>query len=133
MVGLGLWIRLAHPEVAVAMAQDFSGSLFAWHEVIQTIDPENTVKNNGMLLLVTMCFYNIALMIFNMIPVPPLDGSRVAANLFPAYRNMLNSQMAQGFLIAIFFAMFMGGAYYIFLASDYISRHTVAWVVTVGR
>jgi hypothetical protein len=46
---------------------------------------------------------------------------------------MLDSQMAQGFMIAIFFAMFMGGAGYIFEASYYLWGHGTAWILTVGR
>jgi len=96
IVALGLWIRFGH------------------------IDPENNVARNGELLLRYLGVMNLALLIFNLIPVPPLDGSRVAANMFPAYRRMLDSSMAQGFMIAIFFAMFMGGAKYIFIASYYV-------------
>jgi hypothetical protein len=46
---------------------------------------------------------------------------------------MLDSQMAQGFMIAIFFAMFMGGAMYIFEASYFLWGHSVAAIIMVGR
>lgn len=90
---VGLWLRFGH------------------------YDDTNHVAANGMLLLQVMGLMNLALMLFNLIPVPPLDGSRIAANLFPAYRRFLEGGVTQGIMIAIFFAMFFGGARYIFVAA----------------
>lgn len=107
-VALGLWIRMGEP------------------------DHQSTVQENARLLLQTFGIFNFALMLFNLIPVPPLDGSRILANLFPPYRNLLDSQMAQGFMIAIFFALFLGGAQFIFSASYAMWNGTLRWVVGGG-
>ncbi|GIW76022.1 MAG: site-2 protease family protein [Phycisphaerae bacterium] len=108
-VGLGLWIRMGG------------------------VDPQSPVQDNARLLLQTFGIFNFALMLFNLLPVPPLDGSRILANLFPAYRNLLNSQMAQGFMIAIFFALFLGGAQFIFSASYAMWSGMIGWVADIGH
>ena len=90
ILALGLWFRFSPP------------------------DTENPVAANGMMLLEKLGVMNIALMLFNLLPIPPLDGSRVAANVIPAYRRLLDSGTAQGVMIAIFFALFFGGARLIF-------------------
>lgn len=115
------WVALAGPAMNLVLAVLAMVALGVW-ERQGGANPDSNVQANADLLLRTMCIFNFALMLFNLIPVPPLDGSRIAFNLIPAYRNMLSSQMAQGFMIAIFFAMFMGGAGYIFMFSARMAR-----------
>jgi Zn-dependent protease len=56
------------------------------------------------------CLINIVLAVFNLIPIPPLDGSRIVLGLLP-------ERVAQGYLrlepfgIAIVFALFFFGAF----------------------
>ncbi|MBC7783012.1 MAG: site-2 protease family protein [Burkholderiales bacterium] len=109
IVALGLWLRFG------------------------TIPQENTPGANGMLLLEQMGTLNIALLIFNLIPVPPLDGSHILANFSRRYRRLLSSELAQGAATAIFFALFLGAGYFIFRAADYVMMWIIVWVVSVGR
>ena len=89
-VGLGLWYRFGTPDDRVG------------------------AQANGLLLLSVFAITNFALAIFNMLPVPPLDGGYIAANLFPAYRRLLSGDMARGFLSAVTIALFLGGGTFIF-------------------
>lgn len=91
LVGLGLWIR-------------FSPS---------AVYSSNKTIENAVYLLLIFGSTNILLAIFNLIPVPPLDGSRVVANFVPAYRSLLSNPGTQGIMVAVFFALFMGGGIYI--------------------
>ena len=50
-------------------------------------------------LLGTMIFVNIILMLFNLIPIPPLDGSRVLGFLLP--RNIYQLLEENGYIILI--------------------------------
>jgi Zn-dependent protease len=53
--------------------------------------------------------YNLSLGIFNLIPIPPLDGSHILLNIFPIRSRKIMMFLQQyGFLILIFF-IFSGG------------------------
>jgi Zn-dependent protease len=53
-------------------------------------------------LLSIACYLNILLCVFNLVPVPPLDGSRVVAGLLPpGLRRAYESITPYGFLIVI--------------------------------
>ena len=54
-------------------------------------------------MLTLVVYINIFLALFNLIPLPPLDGSKIAMDLFPAFRNTI---LRAGFL-GIFLALFM--------------------------
>lgn len=52
-------------------------------------------------------YVNIFLGLFNLIPMPPLDGSKVLSDLFPnAWRSIMNLGFA-GIFVALFLAMFI--------------------------
>ena len=53
---------------------------------------------------------NIYLAIFNLIPIPPLDGSRILGSLFPLqFRNFIHKTEGYSFVILIFFVVFLAG------------------------
>jgi Zn-dependent protease len=53
-------------------------------------------------LLSIACYLNILLSVFNLVPVPPLDGSRVVAGLLPPSLRMAYERITPyGFLIVI--------------------------------
>lgn len=58
-------------------------------------------------LLGTIVYFNILLMVFNLIPIPPLDGSKILYAILPARwasaRMFLNRY---GFIILLFFIFF---------------------------
>jgi Zn-dependent protease len=61
-------------------------------------------------ILLGFVFYNIALMVFNLIPVPPLDGSTVLFRLLsPATAWRLRPMLAQYGIVAVLLIVFLFG------------------------
>ena len=56
---------------------------------------------------------NIALMIFNLIPVPPLDGSRILADFSPKYAQLWYGENARWVASGLFVIVFLFGGKYI--------------------
>lgn len=53
-------------------------------------------------------YANIMLMVFNLLPIPPLDGSKVLYALLPASAHQLKATLERyGFMILLFFVFFL--------------------------
>ena len=62
---------------------------------------------NGQFFLRIFGWWNIVLALFNLIPVPPLDGSAILGNFVPAYRRWVDSLSNPMFLFLILFVLIM--------------------------
>jgi Zn-dependent protease len=74
-------------------------------------------------------YVNIALGIFNLLPIPPLDGSRVLANLSNDYARLIVSLRASGGSTVIFLLIFFFAGDYLFPAADNVAN----WYVHLLR
>ena len=84
-------------------------------------------------LLGAFVIYNVLLALFNMIPIPPLDGSRVLTYFLPtAGKRFMLSIEQYGFLILIA-VIFLGGVQVIFRAVDPIATGLlgIRWVAAI--
>lgn len=80
-------------------------------------------------LLAASVTTNVLLATFNMLPVPPLDGSHVAGNLFPRTIGRAFDLMAPYSMI-VFIVMLYSGAMGAMLApTDMVTREALRWVV----
>lgn len=60
-------------------------------------------------LLSLIVYVNLILMVFNLVPIPPLDGSKILATfLSPAARHKYLNMERTGFILVIVFVMFFG-------------------------
>jgi Zn-dependent protease len=57
-----------------------------------------------------MAFINVFLFLFNLLPVPPLDGFTVISDLFPSLKPVRNSQVGLFMLIVLFTVPVIGQA-----------------------
>ncbi|MGC4032717.1 MAG: site-2 protease family protein [Tepidisphaeraceae bacterium] len=86
LTGLALWERFSHLPYA------------QWSPAMA----------NGKYLLLVFGYTNLLLAMFNLLPLPPLDGFWIASNLIPSYRRLLSNDTARGVMTALFFAVFIG-------------------------
>ena len=84
-----------------------------------------------------MCLFgvkiNIILAMFNLIPIPPLDGSHVLAYLLPYSISVKYQQFARYGIILILVLIITDTLKYPFLLADYLSRMLLGWMITMGR
>ena len=83
LVGLGLWIR--------------------WGGYA----PDNTIASNWQDFLWVFGLVNVLLAIFNLAPVPPLDGSRILGNFHQGYRRWMYQLTNPWMPFMIYFAAIM--------------------------
>lgn len=95
-----LWVALAGPLSNLAIALVFG--LFVRFHLI----PSGLVDSPIGLMSIVIVLVNITLAIFNMMPVPPLDGSKVLSALLPARFMAIRERIEQfGFVGVLVFVI----------------------------
>ncbi|MBI2609726.1 site-2 protease family protein [Candidatus Giovannonibacteria bacterium] len=84
-LGLGLFLRFA--LVSPMILQSASQTFFQ--------------------ILSTIIYINIVLFLFNLIPFPPLDGSKILTDLFPQTENFTMQTGAFGIILALLLAFYI--------------------------
>ena len=101
-------------EAAVAFAGPLSNVLLAvaaltglglWQRYGDGGEPGVRAENFRYLLWV-FGYVNFSLALFNMIPLPPLDGSRIVSNFSKSYAAMMESIQANGTSLVLFLLVF---------------------------
>ena len=134
--------RLRNPArdyTFVSLAGPISNILLAFAFAILLPFSMMVFKENGTLISLVsfICFLgvkiNIILAMFNLLPIPPLDGSHVLAYLLPYPLSVRYQQFARyGFLI-ILILIITDALKYPFLFADYLSRNLLSGMDTVGH
>jgi Zn-dependent protease len=112
-------VALAGPamNLALAAAAILLGSL--WSGYAQ--DVANPLWRNFMVFFIAGAFLNIALAIFNLLPFPPLDGSRILADFMPSYRRLIEQPNVAAIGIILLIVAFSRGGSFVFDASRSVS------------
>ena len=126
--------RLDHAKVALA-GPSMNLALFAITVFVcagigvwgRGLDPQT--YQNLRLFFFTGAYLNMALMLFNLLPVPPLDGWRIAADLWPSYGAMWQRGNAPMLAPGIFAAVFIFGGPVIFDTAAHFTLGTLKVLV----
>jgi len=99
--------KLEHPKrdmIWVALAGPLANVVFAQFLLL-------VFYGTGLFILLLGVYFNLGLAVFNLLPVPPLDGSRIVAGLLPRPLDVRYLRLeAYGFLIVL--ALYFSGGLY---------------------
>ncbi len=83
------------------------------------------LETNFVLALSFIVYINIFLALFNLIPLAPLDGSKIFADLFPSYRNLFYQtgflSIIVSFVIAFFILSPIANFFYFLITGQYFN------------
>lgn len=101
-------------NLALALLLMLAGGVWLGRNGFQTADPLNT---NLLTFFWVGASLNVFLMLFNLLPIPPFDGSRILGSVSPGLGRLLHSEQARMGVFVLFAVMFFWGAQYIFQAA----------------
>lgn len=85
--------------------------------------------------LLTFCyivvFLNIVLAIFNLLPAPPLDGSRILGNFVPSYERIFQTENGQWIGVGLFVIAFIFAGRLIFRPAQSVAAGGIAFFASL--
>jgi len=94
-------------DIPLSVKRDIIMNFNDWSQVSQVIP--GSIASITFELLVIIIFWNVFLAFFNLIPIPPLDGSKLLFAFFPIKIETMAMLEQFGFIILILFIIFFSG------------------------
>jgi len=121
-------VALAGPASNVLLAILF---MFVWKVLVQNGVWRGDDLGSGVMQWVI--YFNVLLAAFNMVPIPPLDGSRIMAWLLPPGLREPYVALERIGLLLVFGVFFLVPSFQIFLfRSMAVLWEAIAWIVSLG-
>ena len=90
-----------------AFKKDLAIGYFQGNSDFLLTQMHGSILTSIFVMSVTFCFINLLLMIFNLIPIPPLDGSKVLMAILPySWQERMRALEPYGIFIILFLLMF---------------------------
>jgi Zn-dependent protease len=106
------FVAAAGPAMNLALALGCVLCMAVWDVLIAkgllAALPQHVVQNVSTVLYAGGVL-NLVLMMFNLLPIPPLDGARIATDFSPAYGRLFEGQQGQFVGLALFIGMWLFG------------------------
>jgi Zn-dependent protease len=116
-------VALAGPMMNLALAIVALVGLLIWvplcdGQIISSFTIAHPLSTNMATFLHLGAMLNIVLMLFNLLPVPPLDGGRIFMDVSPPFRRMMYSENGRWIALGIFVIFFIFGGVFIFQVAN---------------
>jgi Zn-dependent protease len=118
-------VSAAGPATNILIAAIALGTLGLWERFDDSAYGDlSRIASNARFLLWIFGVANVLLAMFNLLPVPPLDGSGILRGLSPAYSNLMDRVMQQsgGAYLQIALLVFVFGGKYISQFAGQVAR-----------
>ncbi len=112
-------VSLAGPLMNLVLAAIALIGLMFWvplceGQLISSVTIADPLATNMKTFLHLGAMLNIVLMLFNLLPVPPLDGGRILMDVMPSYRRVMLSENGRWIGLGVLIIFFIFGGLIIF-------------------
>lgn len=113
-------VALAGPAMNIAIGVVCFVLLVPWVAFAPRLGVAEPLLSNLEIFFHLGVWLNIVLALFNLLPVLPLDGGRIAVNLSRGYRDLASSENGQWVMLGGFILFFWFGFEYVALAASVV-------------
>ena len=105
-------VTVAGPVMNLVLGVIALTALIFWEplaggHIISSMTIGDPLRTNLEIFLRAGAFLNFVLMLFNLLPVPPLDGGRILMNLWPSFNRLMRSENGQWIGLGVFVLFFV--------------------------
>jgi Zn-dependent protease len=100
-------VAASGPAVNVALALLGLTAAVVFLRITGKLPADNTPAKNAFDMLWLFTSLNVVLVVFNLLPAPPLDGSHILANLHRGYANLISRPQFQQVALLPFIVAFI--------------------------
>jgi len=98
---------------------------------LKGLNPETNITALFIMLLEIIVRINLALGIFNLIPLPPLDGANIVRNLLPESLSDAYFRLSPYGIPILLVLIFTGSIKYIFNLADFVQIKLLEWITVI--
>lgn len=110
-------VAFAGPAMNLSLAFAAAVLFTLWMKIAVANSWTGPFAQNILIFLGSGIFLNIALAIFNLMPIPPLDGARILASYSPPYARFISTEQGRTAGLIAFAVLFIFGSRYLWVAA----------------